>query len=297
MHMIHPSASVSSDAVLGEGVEIGPHCILTGRVVLGAGVRLLGNVYLAGPVEIGSETIVYPFCCIGFPAQDWKFKPGDPTPGVKVGRNCILREHVTLHAATKPDRPTTVGDRCMLMVSSHLGHDARIGNDVVMVNNSGLAGHADLGDNVTLSGSVGIHQFVRVGRFVFMSAGVGVSADVPPFCIVPERQRIEGINRVGLRRAGFPRDHITRLDEAFRKVFRPGSIPKPEMIQMLEELGRDCPPVMEMADFVRQSKRPICPGPGRPPRLFAPFLHRLRRGVSTATASSAEGADDIASIE
>lgn len=296
MPNIHPSASVSPEAVLGEGVEIGPSCILQGRVILGAGVRLLGSIYLSGPVEIGAGTIIYPFTCIGFPGQDWKFKPGDPTPGVKVGQNCIIREHVTLHAATKPDRPTTVGDRCMLMVNTHLGHDARIGNDVVMVNNSALAGHAELGDNVTLSGGVGIHQFARVGRFVFMSAGVGVSTDVPPFCIVPERQRIEGINRVGLRRAGFPREHITRLDEAFRKVFRPGNLSRAEMIEKLEVLGREgelCPPVLEMAQFVREAKRPICPGAGKPPRLFAPLLHRMRRGESSAISLDAQVEDPL----
>lgn len=290
MATIHPSASVSPQAVLGPGVEIGPFCVVSGPVTLGAGVRLVGNVYVSGPAEIGENTIVYPFSCLGFPGQDWKFKPGDATPGVKVGNNCILREHVTIHSATKPDRPTTVGDRCMLMVNTHLGHDARIGNDVVMVNNSALAGHADLGDNATLSGSVGLHQFVRVGRFVFMSAGVGVSMDVPPFCVVPERQRMEGINRVGLRRAGFPREHITALDEAFRKVFRPGNLSRAEMIAKLEEIADGCPPVLEMAQFVRESKRGICPGSGRPPRLFAPLLHRLRRGQgSSALPVEAEG--------
>ncbi|MCC6429015.1 MAG: acyl-ACP--UDP-N-acetylglucosamine O-acyltransferase [Phycisphaerales bacterium] len=275
---IHPTASVSPEAILADDVEIGPRCTILGPVKLGTGVRLIGDVYIQGPTEVGEGTTVYPYTTLGFPGQDWKFKPGDPTPGVKVGKGCILREHVTVHAATKPDRPTTIGDRCMLMVNTHLGHDCRIGNDVVMVNNSGLAGHAEMGDNVTLSGMVAIHQFVRVGRFVFMAAGVGVSMDVPPFCVVVERQRLEGINRVGLRRAGMPREHITAIDEAFRKVFRPGNLGRPEMVEMLSELGRDCPPVMEMADFVRGTKRGIVPGSGRPPRLIAPLMHRMRRG-------------------
>ncbi|MBL8964022.1 MAG: acyl-ACP--UDP-N-acetylglucosamine O-acyltransferase [Phycisphaeraceae bacterium] len=278
MAIIHPSASVSPQAVLGDEVQIGPRCVVEGEVTIGAGARLIGDVYVVGPARIGEGTTIYPFCCLGFPGQDWKFKPGDPTPGVTVGRDCILREHVTIHAATRPDRPTTVGDRCMLMVNAHLGHDARIGNNVVMVNNSALAGHCELGDSVTLSSSVGVHQFVRVGRFVFMSAGVCVSMDVPPFCVAPETQRLEGINRVGLRRAGFPRDHITAIDEAFRKAFRPGNLSRAQMLEILDTLGAGCPPVEEMAEFVRQSKRGICPGSGRPPRLFAPLLHRIRRG-------------------
>lgn len=292
MPTIHPSATVSSQAVLGEGVRVGPRCVLEGEVTIGAGSYLIGDVYVVGPARIGEGTTIYPFTCLGFPGQDWKFKPGDPTPGVVIGRECVLREHVTIHAATRPDRPTTVGDRCMLMVNTHLGHDARIGDNVVMVNNSGLAGHSELGDSVTLSGSVGIHQFVRVGRFVFMAAGVGVSMDVPPFCVVPERQRLEGINRVGLRRAGFPRDHITTIDEAFRKALRPGNLSRAEMLDILERVGRGCPPVEEMAEFIRHSKRGICPGSGRPPRLFAPLLHRLRRGSGIGAESDASETRD-----
>jgi hypothetical protein len=52
-----------------------------------------------------------------------------------------------------------------------------------------------------------------------------------------------------------------------------------EQVQRLEELGRDCPPVLEMAQFVREAKRAICPGPGRPPRLLTTWLHYRRRGI------------------
>ena len=121
-----------------------------------------------------------------------------------------------------------------------------------------------------------------------MSGGSGVSMDVPPFCIVSDRQRIAGINRVGLRRSGMPREHITRLDEAFRKVFRV-HVPRPEMVQMLEELGKDCPPVMEMAQFVKDAKRAICPGPGRPPRLMTTWLHHSRRGTPIPDDAGDEG--------
>lgn len=278
MPEVHPTAIVPKECELGEGVVIGPYCVLRGRVRLGNGVRLVSAVQLSGPIEIGDETEVYPYACLGFPGQDVKFKHGMVTAGVRIGKKCIIREHVTIHAATNDHTPTRLGDQAFMMACSHIGHDAQVGNNVTMVNGSGLAGHAQVADNVTMSGAAVVHQFTRVGRLAFMSGGTGVSMDVPPFCMVPERQRVAGINRVGMRRNGVSREEITRVDEAFRRVFRPGDVPKPEMVQMLEELGKDSPAVMEMATFVRESKRAICPGPGRPPRLIASWLNLKRRG-------------------
>jgi UDP-N-acetylglucosamine acyltransferase len=276
---IHPTAFVGPECELAEDVEIGPACVIQGPVRLGRGVRLIGHVYINGPVTIGEGTVLYPFATVGFPAQDFKFNLGDPTAGVVVGANGIIREHATIHAATSRDIPTTVGDRIFLMVNSHIGHDANIGNNVILVNNSAVGGHAILGDSVTLGGTVMVHQHTRVGRLAFFSGLAGSSMDVPPFCLVPERNRIAGLNLVGMRRSGMPRDHITQVREAFRRALRP-NIQRGEMIAILDEMGRDCPHVMEMADFVRQARRSIVPGPGRIPRLMASWTHLLRRGKS-----------------
>jgi UDP-N-acetylglucosamine acyltransferase len=259
--VIHPTAIVGRECELAEGVEVGPYCIVSGRVKLAQGVRLLSHVQLSGPVEVGENTKIYPFASLGFPPQDVKWKDGNPTAGVKIGRDCLIRENVTIHLASKPDRPTTVGDRCFLMVASHLGHDARIGNNVTLVNNVLLAGHAEIGDNVTLGGGAGIHQFTRIGRLAFVTGLAGVSMDVPPFCVVGDRNTIHGLNLVGLRRNGVPRDHITLLRNAFRSALRV-KLPRKEMLAILKDLGKDCPPVMEVHDFVASAKRPICPGTG-----------------------------------
>lgn len=265
---IHPTAEVSTEAELGPGVEIGPYCFVKGRVRLGAGVKLLGNNYIAGdvgPVEIGARTVVYPFACIGYEPQDFKFLgTGLKSAGVKIGSDCLIREHATVHAASHepPAHPTTIGDRVFLMVATHVAHDCIIGNNVVMVNGAGVAGHSVLGDNVTLGGNAVIHQFCRIGRMVMMSGDCAVSLDVPPFCMVNERNRIGGLNTVGLRRSGMDRQHITRLRRAFRDFLR-DPMPRKEVIEGLRERGRDCPPVAELAEFIAASTRGICPGMGK----------------------------------
>ncbi|MBS0198600.1 MAG: acyl-ACP--UDP-N-acetylglucosamine O-acyltransferase [Planctomycetes bacterium] len=259
-YSIHPTAFVSKECELGDGVEIGPFCVLAGRVQLGAGVRLVASVHITGPARIGAGTTLYPGVCIGFPPQDYKFKLGDVTAGVTIGENCLLREHVTVHAATKTDTPTQIGNNVMMMATSHAGHDARVGNNVILANSCLLAGHSLVQDSAILSGNSAVHQFTRIGRMAFISGLCGTSCDVPPFCVLGSRNVIHTVNLVGLRRSGVPRDEVTAVRNAFWHVLRK-TLTKPDMIAQLEARGKHSPLVAEMARFVAEAKRPIARGP------------------------------------
>ena len=265
MPTIHPTAEVSKDCELASDVEIGPYCVLRGSIRLGPGVRLLGNNYLQGPVSIGAGTIVYPFACLGYEPQDYKFAPGSKTAGVVIGASCIIREHATVHAASNDHTPTRVGDRVFMMVNTHVAHDCTVGNRVVFVNGAGIAGHGVIQDDVTLGGNAVIHQHCRIGRLVMMSGDCAVSLDVPPFCIVSERNRIGSLNLVGLRRNGVPREQITVLRGVFRDLLR-NPLPRPALTEELQERSRFSPFVAELAAFIMESKRGICPGMGKPTR-------------------------------
>jgi UDP-N-acetylglucosamine acyltransferase len=256
MPQVHPTASVSREAILADDVQIGPMCVLDGPVRLAPGVRLIGNVYIQGPASIGENTILYPFACIGFPPQDYKFKPGDRTAGVVIGRDCLIREHATVHAASNDHTPTSIGDKVFMMANSHIAHDCRVGNSVIMVNNCAIAGHSQLGDNVTLSAAALVHQFNRVGRLGFVSGASALTNEMPPFCVAWGRNQMIGINLVGLRRSGMPREHITLIRRAYREAFR-SRVPKAEALAILRQIGSECPPVMEMADFVATARRAI----------------------------------------
>ena len=211
---------------------------------------------LRGPIEIGAGTEVYPYACLGFPGQDFKFKPGMPTAGVKIGAGCLIREHVTIHAATKLERPTTLGDRCLMMVNSHIGHDAVVGSDVIMANGALVAGHAQIGDRANLSGNTAVHQFNRVGRMVFISGGAVTSTDIPPYCVMVTRNALAGLNFVGMRRTGVPRDEITLARRAYREAFRTMRT-RDEMLAVLDDIGQRCGPAREQAEFIRGAKRPL----------------------------------------
>jgi UDP-N-acetylglucosamine acyltransferase len=243
---------VEKSVYLAGGVEVGPFCVLRGDVKVGAGTKLISHVCLEGPCEVGQNNTIYPGACLGFAPQDYKFTPGvTPTAGVRVGDNNLIREGVTIHAATKTAHPTTVGSRCMLMVNSHLGHDTVIGNDVILANGALLAGHVRVSNNVMLSGNTAIHQFCRVGRFAFISGGTVSAMDVPPFCIVGLRNMVTGLNRVGMRRNGVPREDIEAIDRAYRMVLIP-RLPRDEMIATLTDLAAQSAYVKELRDFIAE---------------------------------------------
>lgn len=260
MRFIHPSAIVAPECELGQGIHIGPGCILTGRVVLGDNVRLINNVNIHGPVTVGNDVEMYPNVCVGFPGQDFKFKPGMPTAGVRIGDGTILREGVSLHASTHAENPTTVGKRVFMMANSHAGHDAIIGDDCILANGALLAGFTLIADKVIISGNAAVHQFCRIGRMTMLGGLAACSVDIPPYCVSPVRNTITGLNMVGMRRSGIPRDQITRTREAFRKALVPALL-RDERVAILTEMGRDCPPVMEMAEFIKSGKRPIATPP------------------------------------
>ena len=263
-YLIHPTAIVDPECEIGDGVEIGPGCVLRGRIRIGAGTKLIASVQMSGPVEIGENCAFYPFSCVGFPPQDFKFKLGDATAGVRIGSGTILRESATIHAASKAENPTIVGDRVYMMVSSHVGHDARVGNNVILANSALLAGHSQVFDNAIMSGNTAIHQFNRLGRLGFISGNTCSAVDVPPFCVMASRNTLNGINVVGMRRAGIPRDQITLVREAYRSCFRTNMMRK-QLIAELERRGADCPPILEMAEFCATAKRSIAHGDTRLP--------------------------------
>jgi UDP-N-acetylglucosamine acyltransferase len=120
------------------------------------------------------------------------------------------------------------------MVGAHVAHDCTLGNNVILTNNSMLGGHVNVGDRAYVSGGVAVHQFCRIGRLAMVGGLARVRQDVPPFVTVDGGSTmIVGLNRVGLRRAGFTPEQMGELKEAYRAIYRSG-LPWEEMLATLE---------------------------------------------------------------
>lgn len=255
---IHPTAIVSSSARLGAGVRIGPYSIVGEHVVLGDGVELLSHVVVEGRTAVGAGTRIFPFASIGHQPQDLKYG-GEPSRLV-IGERCVIRENVTINPGTKGGgMETRIGNDCLLMASSHVAHDCKLGNNVVLANYVGLAGHSSIGDFVAFGGMCAVHQFVRIGSHAFIGAQSMIDADVIPYGMaVGNRARLAGLNLVGLKRRKFDREAIHSLRTAYRMVFSSEGTLR-ERVEDAATMFKNEPLVQDVVGFIAASKdRPLC---------------------------------------
>jgi len=215
---IHPSAVIEAGASVAEGVEIGPFSLIGAEVALAEGVLVKSHAVVTGWTEVGADTVIFPFANIGDVPQDLKYR-GEHTRLI-VGRRNRIREGVTMNTGTEGGGGITrVGDDCLFMTGSHVGHDAQVGNGVVMANHAALGGHCVIGDRVIIGGLSGVHQFVRVGRGAIIGAVTMVTNDVIPYGLVQgPRGTLDGLNLVGLKRRGVARADIAALRAAYRSL-------------------------------------------------------------------------------
>lgn len=215
---IHPSAVIESGAELGEGVHVGPFCHVGPNVRLGDGVILKSHVAVAGRTQVGEETVIFPFACVGEIPQDLKFK-GEETQ-LCIGARNRIREHVTMNCGTQGGGGVTrVGDDGLFMAGCHVAHDCQVGDRVIIVNNAALAGHCVIEDEVIIGGLSGVHQWVRIGRGAIIGAVTMVTNDVIPHGLVQApRGELDGLNLIGLKRRGVARSDITALRAAFQML-------------------------------------------------------------------------------
>ena len=217
---IHPTALVDAAATLGSAVRIGPYCVVGPDVTLEDGVELVSHVVIDGQTRIGAGAVLYPFCTVGLPPQDMKYR-GEPTR-CDIGARTQIREHCTIHRGTATGRGvTSIGTDCMLMAVAHVAHDCSLGDHVIVANNAVMGGHVSIGDHAVIGGAAAIHQYVRIGRAAMIGGVSGVEADVIPFgSVIGNRARLAGLNVVGLKRRGFDKAQIQLLHNAFRDLFR-----------------------------------------------------------------------------
>ena len=254
---IDPTARVAKGARLDDSVEIGPYCIVGPQVELQANVRLLAHVYLTGVTTLGEGTVVYPFSSLGTPPQSVHYRGG--ATRLVIGARCELRESVTMNTGTEAGGGVTrIGDRCLFMVGSHVGHDCEVGHDVTFANNVVLGGHVSVGDFTFLGGHVAIHQFVRIGEGVMMAGMSAARDDIIPFGFaLGQTGALVGLNIVGLRRRGATKDEMHRLRRAYRSLFFvEGRLS--ERIEAVEREFSGDPMVGKIVAFIRASgKRPL----------------------------------------
>ncbi len=255
---IHPSAVIGSGVELAAEVEIGPFCLLDGRIRIGPRSRLVGHVTILGDTELGAQNVLHPNVVIGDEPQDLAYT-GERRQ-VRIGNANVFREGVTVHRGSEQGEVTIIGDGNFFMQNAHVAHDCRIGNGAIIAGGALLAGWVEVGDGVIVSGNCVVHQYVRLGRYAMMRGLSRTSRDVPPFCLMDWTHTLRGINSVGLRRAGFSASAIQALRNAFTLLFG-ARLNLKLAVKRLEQSGQLTAEVAEMVEFIRQSTRGVAVAP------------------------------------
>jgi UDP-N-acetylglucosamine acyltransferase len=254
---IHPTAIIDPSARIDADVTIGPYCIIGPDVEIGKGCWLQHHVTVMGPTTIGQNNRFYAYGSIGQQTQDLKYS-GEPTR-LQIGDGNTFREFCSVHRATQAGDSTLIGHQNHFLSYVHIAHDCVVGNHVIFSNNGTLAGHVVVEDHVILGGLSAVHQFCRIGTRSIIGGCSKIVQDVPPFCTAdgnPARAR--GLNIVGLKRAGFSRDQMRALRDAFRKVYRSG-LNNAQAVQELRAQSLTAE-AATFTDFVATTKRGIVAG-------------------------------------
>lgn len=255
MTMIHETAIIGEGAQIAADVRIGPYCVIDAQAVIGSGTELMSHVVIAGHTTIGSGCKISPFAVLGGQTQDLKFKGG--TPGVTIGNNTVIREYVTVNAATNDGEFTTVGDNCLIMAYTHIAHCCHIGNRVIMANACQIAGHVVVEDGVIIEGLVGIVQFLRVGTMAFVGAMSKITKDLPPYMIgLGDPIEVRSFNRIGMERQGVDETGRKSIKEAYRILYRQG-LSAGQAFEKIETELTPTPEVQHLLTFCRASEKGI----------------------------------------
>jgi UDP-N-acetylglucosamine acyltransferase len=253
---IHATAVVEDGVVLGNDVSVGPFSYIESGAVIGDGCRIGPHVTIYRWTTLGDECEVHAGAVLGDTPQDYGFGGGESF--VKIGDRCIIREGVTVHRGTSEGSSTVIGSGCMFMAFSHFAHNVEVGDNVIVANGTLLGGYVSIGERAFVSGNVSIHQFTKIGRLAMLGGNSVATKDVPPFCTTHTamENRVGGINIVGMRRAGFSREQLSEVKEAFKIIYRSGL----NVSQAKEalKLRFSDGPGSEFADFIEKSERGIC---------------------------------------
>ncbi len=254
---IHPTAVIDATARIPDSCKVGPFCTIGAGVELGEECELVSHVVINGPARFGNNNRIFPFAVVGADPQDLTYK-GEPTK-LEVGDNNEIREYVTISRGTlKGGGTTRIGNNCLIMAYTHIGHDCQIGNNVIFANAATLAGHVTVEDYAGVGALCPVHQFVRIGKYSYIGGGTTITQDVLPFSKTSAVRDVHafGCNSVGLSRRGFSPERLKKVQRAFR-ILLASKLNTSQAIEKIRSEGEMGEDVEMLVNFIESSERGV----------------------------------------
>ncbi len=197
---VHPSAVVSPEAKLGQGVSINANAVIEAGAEIGDGTVIGAGCYIGHDVKIGAGSLLYPNvtvmyrCVIGRKAV---IHPGVVIGGdgfgfiptkqglVKVPQTGIVQidDDVEIGANTTIDRArfgkTWIKSNVKIDNQVMVAHNVVIGESSILVAQCGIAGSAELGRGVILAAKSGVNGHITLGDGVQVAGTSGVVKSLP----------------------------------------------------------------------------------------------------------------------
>lgn len=197
---ISSMAFVHPEAVIGEGVTIGPFTVVEKGARIGKGVHISSQVYIGPEVEIGEDSQFYPGvkiyhqCVIGrrcivhanavIGSDGFGFSPAGDGTYHKIAQigNVVLADDVEIGANTVLDRATMgstlIGKGVKIDNLVQVAHNVEIGAHTAIAAQAGIAGSTKVGEFVQIGGQAGFIGHIRVADRVRVQAQSGVLGSV-----------------------------------------------------------------------------------------------------------------------
>ena len=169
-------------------------------------------------IEIGKGNIFYPYSVIGSDAQHSYEK----TKGkLVIGNKNIFREFCTVNLPTKKKKLTKIGNSCIFMTMSHIGHDCTIEDNVVVSNNVNIAGNTYVMKNSQFGLNSVIHQDQVVGSYCMIGMGTIIGKKIllkPGYIYVGNPPKGIILNKIGLERNNISKKKLLNEIKRFEKL-------------------------------------------------------------------------------
>lgn len=203
---IHSTAIISPEAVIGEGVHIGPYTIIERGASIGAGSVIEAQCFIGEDVVIGANSHLYPgvkirerviigdrfiaHCGVVLGSDGFGYSidilPGGIPQIEKIPQTGIVRigNDVEIGSNTTIDRArfgeTRIGNCVKIDNLVQIGHNVRIGDFSGVIAQAGIAGSTTVGSGVRIWAQAGLSGHLHIGDGAQVGPQCGLSRDVAP---------------------------------------------------------------------------------------------------------------------
>jgi len=197
---VHPTAVISPQAKLAEGVAVGAYTVIEEAVEIGRDTIVYSGCYVGRNTKIGRDCLIYPHvsirerveisnrviihsgAVIGSDGFGFAMVRGVQKKIPQIG-TVLIEDDVEIGANVTIDRArfdkTVIGKGTKIDNLVQIAHNVITGENCIIVAQAGVSGSTVLGEGVILAGQAGLVGHIRIGDKAVVAAQAGVTKSVP----------------------------------------------------------------------------------------------------------------------